>query len=109
MMENVLLLVSVPIVAAFVIWLINLYEKRQENGWKLKIAGVFDHAESRTSTMRFRHPFWMTLVTITTIFFQDGKTWPILGVILNPPASGTKIHVYKNGFGQSRIEEVQTA
>ena len=104
MVGNVLLLVSVPMVAAFVVWLINLYEKKQENGWKLKAEGVFDHTESRTSTMRFRHPFWMTLVTITTIFFQDGKTWPILGVIFSPPPQGTKIRIFKNGFGQSRIE-----
>ena len=109
MMGNVLLLISIPVVAAVVIRLINLYEKRQENGWKLKAEGFFDHAESRTSTMRFRHPFWMTLVTITTIFFQDGKTWPILGVISNPPAPGTKIRIEKNGFGQSRIEVDQAA
>ena len=108
-MGNVLLLVSVPMVATFVIWLLGQYKKRQENTWKQTAEGVFDHTESRTSTMRFRHPFWMTLVTITTIFFQDGNTWPILGVLHNPPAPGTMIHVYKNGVGQSRIEIDQAA
>ena len=108
-MGNVLLLVSIPIVAAFVIWFIKLYQKRQENNWRIVAEGAYERSEVVSSVIAARRVAKMGLMVITTIFFQDGKTWPILGVLHNPPAPGTMIRVYKNGLGQSRIEIDQAA
>ena len=103
-MGNVLLLVSIPVVAAVVIWLINQYEKRQKNSWKLVAEGEYERSRAASSVIAARRVVKMGLMVVTTIFFQDGKTWPIRGVIFNPPAPGTKIRIYKNRFGESRIE-----
>lgn len=103
-MGNALLLVSIPVVAAGAIWLLDWYKKRQENTWRIVAEGLYDHNVVRSSVIAARRLAKMGLMVVTTIFFQDGKTWPIRGVIFNPPAPGTKIRIKKNGFGEARIE-----
>lgn len=104
-MESIaVLLVFIVVVVGGLYWLLCWYEKRQKNAWKLAAEGAYERSEVRSSVIAARRVGKMGLMVVTTLFFQDGKTWPILGVIFNPPARGTKIRVYKNGFGEPRIE-----
>src|SRR3989344_4980949 len=104
MLKLVLLLVLVAAITGGPYLLLCWYEKRQKNGWKLVAEGAYEHSEVRSSVIAARRVAKMGLMAVTTIFFQDGKTWPIRGVIFNPPAPGTQIRIYKNGLGESRIE-----
>lgn len=90
-------------------WLLCWYEKWQRNTWRLVAEGAYEHSEVRSSVIAARRLRNMGLMVVTTIFFQDGKTWPIRGVIFNPPTPGTKIRIEKNGLGESRIEVEQAA
>lgn len=104
-----LVLTIIVLLARVPYWLLCWYEKRQKNTWRLVVEGAYDHVEVRGSVIAARRLAKMGLMVITTIFFQDGKTWPIRGVIFNPPAPGTEVQIYKNGFGESRIETDQAA
>ena len=104
-MENLLVPIGfIVIVAGGLYGLLCWYERHEENTWRIVAEGAYDHSETRSSIIAARRLRNMGLMAVTTVFFQDGKTWPIRGVIFNPPAPGTHIRIKKNGFGESRIE-----
>lgn len=104
MADLLALLAVVALLVGGPYWLLCWYEKRQKNGWKLVAEGAYERSQAVSSVIAARRLAKFGMMVVTTIFFQDGKTWPIRGVIFNPPDPGTKIRVYKNGFGESRIE-----
>lgn len=84
--------------------LLSWYEHNQKTTWRLAAEGEFEHAMPKSALIRAPRYAGFGLVSITTIFFRDGKTCPIRGVIHNPPAPGTKLRVLRNGLGDSIIE-----
>ena len=97
-----LLLILVLVLVPY--WFLKWYEEKQKNTWKLVEEGEYEHSETRTSLIKAGRLSKPMLFTATTIFFKDGKTCPIRGVLFKPPEPGTKIKILRNGLGESRIE-----
>ncbi|MEK7556558.1 MAG: hypothetical protein AAB538_01125 [Patescibacteria group bacterium] len=109
-MGNLLFLLGfVVFVVGGLFGLLTWYEHKQKNTWKLVAEGEYDRVEVRSNVIAARRLRNMGLLAVTTVFFKDGKTWPVRGVIFEPPERGTRIRIHKNGFGESRIEVADQA
>lgn len=108
-MESIaVFLVFVIVVVGGFYWLLCWYERRQKNTWTIAAEGIYDHSEVRSAMIAARRLSKFGIMVVTTIFFREGHTRAINGVIISPPVPGTKIRVLKNGFAEFRIEILST-
>lgn len=89
---------------ALLIW----YERRQKNGWRLVADGVYEQVKIARApiTIKGFANFRLMMMSIATVFFQDGKTCPTVGIIEDLPEPGTRIRIFKNGLAEFRVERV---
>ena len=84
------------------------YEHYQKNTWKLVAEGVYEKVETIRAPVSIKSftNYLMIMMTVSTVFFQDGKTCKAVDVTEDLPVPGTRIRIYKNGMAKFRVEKV---
>ncbi len=84
------------------------YEYRQKNTWELVAEGVYERIETRRAPVSVKSftNYILMMMTVSTVFFQDGKTCKAIDVTEILPVPGTRIRIYKNGMAEFRVEKI---
>ncbi|OGN10211.1 MAG: hypothetical protein A3J46_05915 [Candidatus Yanofskybacteria bacterium RIFCSPHIGHO2_02_FULL_41_11] len=95
-----LLIFSVAIGLIFY-FLLDLYEKRQANTWKLVAEGVLKSIEYHNPPPRRKGRLFIPKIGVA--LFEDGQYCMVMGLVV--PPQGTRIKIYKNGLADFKIEK----
>lgn len=84
------------------------YQHREKNTWKMVAEGVYEKVQTRSAPISIKGftNFILMMMSVDTVFFQDGTTCRAMGVTQNLPDPGTRIKIYKNGMAEFRVERV---
>jgi hypothetical protein len=92
-------------------WLLVRWERKQANAWTPVADGDLDRAEyghyfalSRSGAMV--HTTSYHRIDVTTVFFQDGRSYVMDGLKNMPYPRGTKVRIMRNGQGNHRLDRL---
>ncbi len=106
------LLISLAFIPFFIggpYLLLIWYEYKQKNSWKVVAEGVYEKIVTKSAVVRAQRiaNFGIGMITVSTVFFQDGRTCVTMGIAKDLPEPGTNIRISKNGMAQFRLEVIQ--
>ena len=92
-------------------WLLLRWERKQANTWTTVADGEFDRAEYGYYTYSSRsgamvHTTSYHRMDVTTVYFQDGRSYAMNGRKDMPHPRGTKIRISRNRLGGHRLESL---
>lgn len=109
MKSSELLLLLTSFIILGVVGLVAAHHKRkQRNTWEMVAEGIFDHAtyggfEYETRSGAMVHTTTYHREHKTAIYLSDGRSYVAAG-LLDMPAKGTFIKIWRNGLGENKIE-----